>query len=212
MADKSGRKPPELNRASRHNVSSPVGDPGQGRERWRWSQAQQVCINLLRPVARPESPAFRVSRVAPDIRPFHTLAPVPAFFGIPAHPLALSLGVNESSLLRVLQVARRLVARGWAQRVAWCDAEGRSTPGDMGPAVHFSLVGAIRTAAAGELVGEYALKAVRTVLGEWDLNQWNDNPIRTRRQVVDLLDTCVQRAGGKPPRRGGWVLGARGAG
>jgi hypothetical protein len=198
MADKSGRKPPRPAQASRHNVHH----QGMGYAQPAGGSALRVVLqpwsDLQRPVARPD---FHAQSVVPDFIGPHNDALVD---GLSAR--ALSLGVNESSLLRTLLIARRLLRGGWAQNVAWCDPAGRSTPADMGPSSHFSLVGAIRTASGGDLVGEYAIRHVRRVLGEFDLRAWNDNPVRTRAQVLDLLDVCIENAGGRRTRRGGWAV------
>lgn len=188
-------------RKSLHNASTPsVGEPNQLANALAF-EALQVRSNRAQGVVEGQT------RPGNSGRAFQRIIGVPDFFGVPASPLAIGLGVNESAILRVLSVARELVSKGWAQQVAWCDAEGRTTPADMGPATHFSIVGAIRTAGAGELVAEYALKLVGKVLGERDLQRWQDNPVRNRGQVLELLDDTIKAAGGKQCRRGGWRIG-----
>jgi hypothetical protein len=135
-----------------------------------------------------------------------TIPDVESFYGISATRHAVALGVSEASILRVVRSARHLVMRGWCQRVAWCDSRGDTLPGTAGPATHFSLVGAIRTAGEGELVCEYALKLVRKVLGERGLNEWNDNPVRVKGDILWLLDRTIELACGQRPRRGGWSV------
>lgn len=171
-------------------------------------QPQHACSDVGQTVARSVFLGSRAVRYSNEFPANRKMFDVPdSFFGIPAHPLAIGLGVNESSMLRTLVVARKLIARGWAQQVAWCDEHGNSLSHEMGTATHFSLVGAIKTAGNGELVSHYVIKLVRKVLGEWDLHRWNDNPVRTRAQVLALLDECIERCGGRTPRRGGWAVG-----
>lgn len=210
MADKRSRKPEKHVSASRHNTSSQNRPVAHVIELIREVSSQQVCSNPDQPVARPGYLDFAGSPPRPVYREESYIRKawdVPNFFGVPAHPLALGLGVNESTIIRLLVIARRLVSRGWVQQVAWCRSDGLPVVSTGDKATHFSLMGALRTAGGGDLVCEYAIKHVRNVLGEWDLSKWNDNPVRTRAHVLALLDECLERAGGTKPRRGGWRIG-----
>lgn len=197
----SGKKRSSLHNASHPNqaCSSPRGERG-GRQP-RSDQQRGVAAAH----SHHEKPASSTGGGALGPLDFRTIPVVRELFGIPLHPLAPGLGVNESSVLRLFRIARRLVARGWCQRLPWCDASGSYEKAARGGEVtHFSLVGALRTAGQGELVVEYAIKLTRKALGEWDLNGWNDNPVRTQAQVLALLDHCIGLSGGRAPRRGGW--------
>lgn len=108
--------------------------------------------------------------------------------------------------LEVLRRARWYCARGWVRGVSSVDASGRSFHGQQKGAVAWSLDGAINKAGRGEIVGEYARRALRKATGSLDLPQWNDWPLRTQREVLAALDKAIGLLGGTAPRRGGWVV------
>lgn len=101
--------------------------------------------------------------------------------------------------------------RGWCRGYFCVDADGRpSHYPDSGGPTHFSLVGAIRTAGEGRLVAEYALRTLRRLTSQHNLVDWNDHPLRTKADVLALLDRAIAEHGGHVPRgRGGWVISAR---
>lgn len=205
QGDKRRKSPGGLRLASLPNASHPFRPVAQRLVSPHGVSGASASVEMGQPVAPqgiPLSPGvrgetlFRVPRT--------TFADVGRRLQFSVN--ALGLGVNESSVLRTLVIARRLLSEGWCQRVAWCDSAGDTNPATMGPCTHFSLVGSVRTAGQGDLVGEYALRHVRGVLNEGDLGRWNDNPVRTKAQVVALLDAAVEAAGGRPRRRGGWSV------
>lgn len=206
--DKRRKPAAKLVRASLHNAS-PLSRPvAQATEKTTKALPLQARSELKQPVALRVLPVSRTAQDTTEFRvPPRILVEMKRSEPLRFHPLALKYGVNESSVLRVLMTARNYVIHGWCQQTPWCDESGDSKPESMGPATHFSLVGAVRTAGAGGLVAEYALRLLKNVVGEWNLGDWNDNPVRTRAQVVALLDASVEAAGGAPRRRGGWVVG-----
>lgn len=111
--------------------------------------------------------------------------------------------VADIAILRVLRETRRLVHRGWVQRCFDVDVDGRPTRETGKDAIAWSLAGAIATAGQGSLDGERARQLLRRLTGEHNLVAWNDFPLRTKKEVIALLDRATVAAGGRP-HRGGW--------
>lgn len=112
---------------------------------------------------------------------------------------------NVDSARLVLRRAYTLVMRGWCRRHMAVDASGRSTfwP-EAGEPVAWSLLGAVKT---GDAAGYAAQQLLKRLTGSIDLQQWNDAPLRTKRQVLDVLSLAIGQCGGRAPRAGGWRIG-----
>jgi hypothetical protein len=100
---------------------------------------------------------------------------------------------------QMLRYARVLLTAGWCQGAEAHDEQGKPVePWDV-MAVSWSLAGAIRAAAgdAGDEDGELerdALRALAFVLEmpADELPAWNDDPRRTRRDVLAACDCAVE--------------------
>ena len=119
---------------------------------------------------------------------------------------------SEEEIATVLRRARELVRRGWCRGFAAVDVDGRpSHISGAGEMVAFSLPAAVRAGSGGRLVdrlaAEYAIRSLRRLVGHHNLAEWNDHPLRTKRDVLELLAQAVQQHGGPRLRRGGWVVG-----
>lgn len=113
--------------------------------------------------------------------------------------------IPQSEVLAVLRRAYSLILKGWCRCHMAVDATGRNTfwPEAQAP-VAWSLLGAVKT---GTLAGHHAQKALSRLTGEVDIQRWNDHPLRTKRQVLDVLSVAIGEHGGKRPRVGGWRIG-----
>lgn len=205
MADKSGnpRRSPRQRVDITHQIreSADLISEEKGARRQPSSERAQA-------VARPEFPG---GIGVLDETGFDALRKIRAVSALrDLHPTVISrrLGVDESSLLRTLVVARRLISHGWCQRAVYTDEAGHTNCAEVQVPTRWSLMGALRAAGGGELVGEYAIRMVRQSSGIFDLGRWNDSPVRTKSQVLAVLDVAVEAAGGRPRRRGGWGVGA----
>jgi hypothetical protein len=115
---------------------------------------------------------------------------------------------SQESILEVIRKASGLLRAGWCRGFASVDAEGRPTHyPEAGPPAAFSLPCAVRAAADGGIVGEHAIRVLRRLTGTHNLSEWNDHPLRTKRDVLDLLGLAMEACGGRRPRRGGWTVG-----
>lgn len=113
--------------------------------------------------------------------------------------------ISVDGALVVLRGAYTLVMRGWCRRHLAVEDEGRSVHWPEADApVAWSLHGAVKT---GTLAGHSAALVLRKLTGCVDLQRWNDEPLRTKRQVLDLLALAIEACGGRPPRAGGWKIG-----
>lgn len=112
--------------------------------------------------------------------------------------------MGGSAGLRLLGQARTLVAHGWCSGADARDAHG----GDVEPwdeaACSWSLLGALvavlerEAATSGEVPLEElaaALYALADVIDVPSLASWNDEPLRTPREVLDALDRAVASYG-----------------
>lgn len=68
----------------------------------------------------------------------------------------------------------------------------------------WTLIDAVREAAEGTAVGEYALQAMRRCLLELNLDAWERHPFRVRADVRALFRRTIGRL---TPHRGGWRVG-----
>jgi hypothetical protein len=115
-------------------------------------------------------------------------------------------GVRLANARIVLRRAYTLVLRGWCRGHLAVDADG--TPSGRRHAsapVAWSLLGAVKT---GDLAGHDAALILRKLVGSVDLQDWNDDALRKKRDVLDLLSLAITNSGGRAPRRGGWHVGA----
>lgn len=97
----------------------------------------------------------------------------------------------------VLRAARAFIKRGWSRRHPTADAQGEPAEWTGKPTVAWTLVGAIKEASDG-IEAEYAIRLMKRRLYEWNLPDWNDHPIRTRRDVVRAIERAI---GAHAPRR-----------
>lgn len=74
---------------------------------------------------------------------------------------------------------------------------------DQAPAA-YSLVAALKGTGCDDLHVEYARRLLKRTLHEYDLAAWNDNPLRKKREVLDLLVRVI--GGNQPKRRGGFYI------
>lgn len=66
-----------------------------------------------------------------------------------------------------------------------------------------SLLGALAEAGGARIESEYARRALRDVLGEWNLMAWAEHPRRTRHEVFRAIDRALTLC--RPSsQRGGW--------
>lgn len=106
---------------------------------------------------------------------------------------------QKSAVLRVLVAVHGLILReGWAQREY--DLRGETPRG-------WSLPFAIAEAGNAGIECEWTRKEIRRFIGDNNIPAWNDHPHRTKADVLAMLERVIERAGGRPPRRGGWVVG-----
>jgi hypothetical protein len=109
---------------------------------------------------------------------------------------------QTQEVLKVLRRARYLIYRdGWLQR------EFDIPPSDLAMARGWSLHYAIAEAAAGEdgrphIRVEWTRRLIRKLTGH-NIPEWNDHPLRTKRDVIALLDRAIELGGGRAPRSGG---------
>lgn len=102
--------------------------------------------------------------------------------------------------LRVLQRARKLLESGWCQDMCAQDMQGREVYYDKESAKLFCTLGAVYRAAsdlhAQGAAEQLAFKRLTHVLDlpprDFDsLGQWNDDPHRTRDDVLALFDLAM---------------------
>lgn len=114
---------------------------------------------------------------------------------------------SQEAIVAVLRRAREIIRRGWCRGYAWVDVDGRPSHfPEAGAPAAYSLACAVRTAADGKIAGEHALRTLRRLTGHHNLSEWNDHPLRVKRDVIDLLSLAVREHGGPMLRRGGWRL------
>lgn len=70
------------------------------------------------------------------------------------------------------------------------------------------MLSAIAEAGRGGIVCEYARRAVRTVLKEWNLLAWQEHPARKRADVFQAIDRALVLCQRKD-HRGGWFVAPR---
>jgi hypothetical protein len=117
-------------------------------------------------------------------------------------------GTEQAHVLRILRDARRLIHRGWVQRNFDVGPDGHPSRDTGKEPIAWSLAGAIATAGDGGIHAENTRRLLRRLTGEFNLVAWNDFPLRTKREVLALLDRAIVECGGQP-HRGGWrVAGA----
>lgn len=102
------------------------------------------------------------------------------------------------SVKKILQKARKLIAKGWTQGAFARNDRGWSVGNNSPDAQCFCAVGAIRTAAGWDgnaPMGEYreALSAVRAATGSrLPIPSWNDNAKRTKEDVLAAFDKAIE--------------------
>jgi hypothetical protein len=115
-----------------------------------------------------------------------------------------SWGISRRDVVETLRLTRGLLLRvGWAPRCSAVDACG-GDPWESGlPVAAYSLAMALKRAHSKQAHGGAATDALRELVGE-PVAHWEDRPLRTRADVIGLIDLAILRLGGAPPRRGGW--------
>jgi hypothetical protein len=108
--------------------------------------------------------------------------------------------IMDSTGLRLLQEARRLVAESWCRGADARDAEGNEVEPWDDAAASWSLLGAMvavleaEAARGGELplseLGS-ALYALANLIETESLVDWNDDPRRTQDNVLAVLDRAA---------------------
>lgn len=96
----------------------------------------------------------------------------------------------------VLMEARRLIdEKGWTQNTFARDKSGEPVVPDAYCAVCFCSTGAIARAAQDDdlLVRMEARRRLRAVIDS-SIPDWNDNPERTKDQVLAAFDQAIERA------------------
>lgn len=110
---------------------------------------------------------------------------------------------SEREILAVLRTTHRLLLDdGWCARDWDLPEEKR---------IGFSLTRAVVTAGQGTLPGWKARLLLQKAAGDNNLPGWEQHPLRTRTEVFEALYKAIELAGGRKPRRGGYVIssGAR---
>ena len=82
------------------------------------------------------------------------------------------------------------IAKGWCQKYSALDSEGKLVWADSTSAVQWCLVGALR--AAYEELPEQRRKVagkLQAKLGHLQFSKWNDEPKRTKAEVIALLQS-----------------------
>lgn len=93
-----------------------------------------------------------------------------------------------------LRAVRARLERGWSQGVDARDADGLAVPLGNEDAHSWSVLGAFALAATdGTPTNRIApaLRALADVTQTRSLVEWNDNPHRTRQQVLDAFDSAI---------------------
>jgi hypothetical protein len=102
--------------------------------------------------------------------------------------------VAVSETVRVLEEARRLLLeKGWTQGTFARDRKGDAIEFDSPRAACFCTSGAImRVGESPDRSAEfYAFRALRKFLGDQTIAEWNDDPRRTREDVLGLFDRAI---------------------
>ena len=102
-------------------------------------------------------------------------------------------------MLTVLQKSRGYLARGWTRHRSAVDAAGNACPTESARACQWCLTGAMKRAAYDlglGLADPMVLREARDALHDQmpklsALTFWNDEPHRTQRDVLDLLDRAI---------------------
>lgn len=111
----------------------------------------------------------------------------------------------KSAVLAVLREGRRILREvGWSPGVFAVGAEGHAWWMSSSDIKAYSLVGAIQTAAFGGIAAYHARRLLSKYVG--DLVQWEQHPLRKKREVMRLLERAIDELEDRPPRRGGWSI------
>jgi len=99
--------------------------------------------------------------------------------------------------LRMLQQARSLIARGWAQNTMAKDINGVQVHPASTVACSWCMSGALhRVADSDRECGPHfndAWSALEDAVGEWpSFTSWNDKPGRTRDEVLEAFDKAIK--------------------
>lgn len=66
---------------------------------------------------------------------------------------------------------------------------------DGSTAAGFCLRGAVRFAGIGDLkVTQTTLNLLDHMCGDCCITDWNDRPVRTQEEVINLIDTCIEHS------------------
>ncbi len=96
------------------------------------------------------------------------------------------------SVLDVLVDARGLVQAGWTQGAYARNAAGKCTIPSDSDAVSFCALGALAKLVSRESwLFTPARKALESALGTTAVSEWNDEPGRTREEVLAVFDGAI---------------------
>lgn len=132
--------------------------------------------------------------------------------GTPGEQFSALLGrwrVGASDVASLLEATREVF-----RNVRWCrgpllavDADGRDPCITGKPMVGVTLKGALGIADTNERLNVFgcAQELLRDIVRE-PLPHWEDHPLRTRRDVLHLIQVAIRMLGATPVRRGGWSV------
>lgn len=110
--------------------------------------------------------------------------------------------MSKKSEVAILNKTRSLIARGWCQDSWARDKKGLPTEEYGDKAVSWCLQAAIYRAARDAGHNAYpAVQIVKEILSKIptaegkSLLEWNDTPGRLKKEVIALLDVCLQKVG-----------------
>jgi hypothetical protein len=113
--------------------------------------------------------------------------------------MAVMSYLNERA--RLLRETKRLLKKGWTQKVFARDASGDPESQHSKAAVCWCLTGALSRASEYKNISYENYVSVRQLLEEfihaetdtwWTMTTWNDQKGRTQQEVIDLVDKAYR--------------------
>jgi hypothetical protein len=102
-----------------------------------------------------------------------------------------------------LRAVRARIASGWSQDVNARDRSGKEVPLASEEATAWTLSSAFALAGKDGIPMNHlhrALRAIAEVTEMDSIESWNNDPSRTRQQILDALDDAIERVEAVDPR------------
>jgi hypothetical protein len=100
--------------------------------------------------------------------------------------------------LDILMEARPWIDKGWCQQWLSVDARGRACDTLGGKAVAWCAIGAVTKVTDWPAAGNEALRYLAQAIGKGDATNdigiWNDDPDRTKEEVLEAYDRAISLA------------------